>query len=196
MPEISKKLYLRKDGKVESAKIYDSLDDLIPSKPFLPVRVDSKKCFVQLDEVGAPNATCGRVRIGSNIYQISSNAIFPIDVKYSLDYLTFRDGSSFPGTNFVLGSITANLPHRIKVTYHYEYRANEPREGMTGTRVVVGTVTGPEQVKSANVSSNSFDAEATISIEKGTFDIQWQGYKPQWHGMSGASGWVKITNQF
>lgn len=192
-------IYSKPANGLQYAAIYDSLDDLIAGLPYMTVQIsDGRIGYVQLNVLDSDNKTNGRVykTTDQKIYQISSAAILPIDVTYSLDGKTFRDGGSFPGTSFVLGTIISSGMQKLEITYHYEYRANEPRGGTTGTRIAIGNVAGPTQVKSSKVSYNSFDATAIVYIGKGTFDVMWQGYKPKWHGMTWAAGWVKITNKF
>lgn len=79
MAEYVKKLqlYSNTTGTTETAKIYSATSDLISGKPYMPVEVAGVGIgYVQLDSVGASNATKGRVfRTADEVtYQICSQA--------------------------------------------------------------------------------------------------------------------------
>lgn len=70
------KLYSNSNGTTESVNIYSATSDLISGKPYMPVVVDGTTGYIQLDTVGAANATQGRVSRDSDgiTYQICSIA--------------------------------------------------------------------------------------------------------------------------
>jgi hypothetical protein len=144
-------------------------------------------CYIMYKENGiAPTTTPVKIKDPGPLPPNLNNTL-------SLDGKTFRDGYSFPGTAFALYSFSAYASFKMQVDFFYYYQANETRSGSTGVEVLIDGTPIIQQVKSAGVLSQSFSASGIIiDVGEGDHTITFAGYKPKWHGMTYATGWVKI----
>lgn len=188
-------IYTHSTNSTEYASIYTSLSDLEDPAKRLELMIPGiGLCYAQLGTIGAPGGTNGRATLNGIAYQIMNEAVSKY--VYSLNGLTFRDGGSFPGTLFTLGTFTLGEPRTVTGAYTYQYTANEPRGGTTGTQLCIDgipvvTATAPSNIKVSGVFSGS----GSIALGAGTHTVTFGGYKPKWHGMTSATGQATINLQ-
>jgi hypothetical protein len=133
-----------------------------------------------------------RVKYNGTIYTVCITG--DPDYNFSLNGLSFRDGGSFPGTVNKIGIIKLENTTKLKLQYHYYYRANEPRGGSTGTAIAIDSDNNNiiTDIKSSAVSENTFDDTATITLGAGEHPIYFCGYKPKYHGIIYSEGYLKV----
>ncbi|WP_110955765.1 hypothetical protein [Anaerosinus massiliensis] len=184
-------------GKTEYAALYSALTDLIPSLPYLPIILASgQMAYAQLDEVGKPYGTCGRIfRIADNKWwQICSESIAILNLSYSLN-MGFNDGGSFPGKSYTLGSFHTDVPQILTLEFYYNYRANEGRSGNVGVRVVIDNNVIVSFEENAGANAHTFSKTINFNLGAGNHTVLFQGYKPKWHGMLNCNGYLRIKNR-